>query len=406
MLSDRAKGINFSSRAGDDPRIVTALARTKALGEVGVQVAAYMGDELIVDAWIGAADQENGIPVSADTLFPVFSIVKAVVATALHVQVERGLVDYDEAIATYWPEFARAGKGTITVRDVLVHRAGIPQMPDEVTPEEFGDWDRMVTHLQNAKPLFPPGTESTYLAYTFGWLVGEIVRRTDPKDRTFKAFVYEEVLWPLGVADFFLGVPAEQESRVATLYPAWYQGPRFDLSPYRAMATPPQIAPKPTVFNRSDVRRAFIPGANGIATARATARFFSLLANRGTVGDVRLLSEERVLSFREPRPRVDEVDRVLGHVVPIGMGGFWLGGRFPGAEPTVGNSPFVLCIAGGGQTVAWADLDNGLSAAICHNRMFSNSPPLSPDRHPFVELADAIRAVAGDAASGLGRAQS
>jgi CubicO group peptidase (beta-lactamase class C family) len=376
--------------------IAAGLRRALALGEIGVQVAAYVGDELVVDAWAGKANQQTDAPVGGDTLFPVFSVGKAVAATALHVQAERGLIDYEAPVAAYWPQFAAHGKHDITVRDVLIHRAGIPQMPPDVTPSSFGDWDRMIKHLEEVRPLLAPRSESTYLAYTFGWLVGELVRRTDPKQRRFKRFVSDEVLEPIGISDFFIGVPAEQEARVAKLYPWSYEGPRFDLSPLRALATPPQIAPKPSVFNAPEVRRAFIPGANGIATARATARFFSLLANRGRVGKVRLLSARRVLSFCEPRPRVDEVDRVLGHIVPIGMGGFWLGGRFPGGESTVGDSALVLCMVGGGQTVAWADLGSGLSAAICHNRMFSNHPPLSRLRHPFAELADAVRTVAGN----------
>lgn len=386
--------------AHGDSRIVAALARAVELGEIGVQVAACLGERVIVDDWVGEADQFDRRAVDADTLFPVFSIAKAVTATALHLQVERGVVNYDRPVATYWPEFAKNGKDVITVRDVLTHRAGIPQMPEGVTPEEFGDWERMISHLEKSTPLFPPGTQSTYLAYTFGWLVGEIVRRTDPKRRSFRAFVREELLQPLGIRDFFLGVPATEESRVATLYPANYGGPRFDASPYRAMATPPQIAPKPLVFNRPDVRRACIPGANGIATARATARFFAMLANRGRLGDVRLLAEHRVLSFCQPRTQVDEVDQVLGHVVLIGMGSFWLGGKYPPAEPAVGEGRHVLCIAGGGQTVAWADLDTGLSAAICHNRMFSNQPPLAPEVHPFAQLGQAIRQVAGDILDG------
>jgi len=403
MIQHAVKAMTRSSDVVGGERcpdaIASALRRALDLGEIGVQVAAYVGDDLVVDAWAGEANIDTKTSVDGDTLFPVFSIIKAVVATALHLQAERGLIDYETPVAAYWPQFAAHGKQDVTVRDVLIHRAGIPQMPQDVTPSSFGDWYRMVDHLASAKPLLAPRTESGYLAYTFGWLIGELVRRTDSKGRSFQRFVQDEVLGPLGVSDFFLGVPAEQEDRVATLYPEKYDGPRFDLSPYRALATPPEIAPKPAVFNRPEVRRAFIPGANGIATARATARFFSLLANRGRLGNMRLLSAARVLSFCEPRPFVDEVDRVLGHIVPIGMGGFWLGGRYPGSEPTVGDSPHVLCMVGGGQTVAWADLDSRLSAAICHNRMFSNHPPLSRTEHPFVALADAVRAVAGKAST-------
>jgi CubicO group peptidase (beta-lactamase class C family) len=110
-------------------------------GEVGLQVAVYHRGELVVDAWGGVADETTGRKVDADTLFPVFSVVKAVTATALHIQAERGLIAYDQPVARYWPEFAAQGKEHATIRDALSHRLGIPQMPEGVTPELMCDYD-------------------------------------------------------------------------------------------------------------------------------------------------------------------------------------------------------------------------------------------------------------------------
>ncbi len=112
-------------------------------GEVGIQVAAYLGEELVVDCWAGLADRETGRAVDGDTLFNVFSVSKAIVSTAVRVQAEKGLVDYDRPIADYWPEFAQNGKGDITVRDALNHHTGTPQMPLG-TPETICDWEYMV----------------------------------------------------------------------------------------------------------------------------------------------------------------------------------------------------------------------------------------------------------------------
>lgn len=116
-----------------DAKIEAALERAVELGEVGVQVAAYQGNELVVDAWIGPTDYPTGAPVDGDSMFPVFSVSKAMVTTAVHLQADRGLLDIDNPIATYWPEYAANGKGNITLRHVLQHRAGVPQMPGDLT---------------------------------------------------------------------------------------------------------------------------------------------------------------------------------------------------------------------------------------------------------------------------------
>jgi CubicO group peptidase (beta-lactamase class C family) len=194
-------------------------ALQEALGreETGVQICAYRHGELIADGWAGTMGDAAGTPVDGQTLFPVFSTSKAVTATALHVQAERGLVDYDAPLATYWPEYGNRGKERITVRHVLTHRAGVPQMPDDVTPERLGDWEWMVQRLAEAEPVFEPGTHNTYLSMTFGWLLGEVVRRTDPQGRPFARFVAEEVCAPLRMDSFFFGIHSSDEARVATL---------------------------------------------------------------------------------------------------------------------------------------------------------------------------------------------
>jgi CubicO group peptidase (beta-lactamase class C family) len=153
------------------------------MGEVGIQVAAYLGEELVVDAWTGVADTVTGRPVEGSTPFPVFSVTKAVTATALHIQAERGLVDYNAPVGAYWPEYAANGKGKTTVRDGLMHRGGIPQMPEGVTPELMCDCDWMVHQIETYNPWFEPGTTNAYHVLVWGWLIGEIVRRTDPTHR-------------------------------------------------------------------------------------------------------------------------------------------------------------------------------------------------------------------------------
>jgi len=148
-------------------------------GEIGVQVAAYVDGELEVDVWGGLADETTGRKVDGNTLFPVFSVTKAVTATALHIQAERGLVDYDAPIARYWPEFGAQGKDKGTVRDALTHRIGIPQMPEGVTPELMCDWDWMVQQLAEMKPLLHREPEvRTWHTHLGGSLVRSCAART------------------------------------------------------------------------------------------------------------------------------------------------------------------------------------------------------------------------------------
>ncbi len=364
-------------------------------GEIGLQVAAYVEGEPMVDVWGGLADETTGRKVDGDTLFPVFSVTKAVTATALHIQAERGLVDYDTPIAHYWPEFAAHGKDKGTVRDALTHRIGIPQMPEGVTPELICDWEWMVQRLADTKPLFAPGTKSAYLAYTFGWIIGEIVRRTDPKRRPFGRFVQEEICAPLGIESLWLGIPDEVEPRVAKLTNIPRPAPGAPGLPPEALipiAIPPQVGVTQKVFGRPDVRRACIPGAGGIMNARSAARFFAMLANGGELNGVRLLLEERVRSFSVPRPNREEFDPVVWCVLNLGMGGFWLGGESPPAPPVVGRNPHIICHPGAGGSIGWADLDARLAVAICHNRMF-DAP--TPEGNPFVPIGDAVREVLG-----------
>ena len=368
------------------------LRRAVELGEIGVQVAAYHGTELIVDSWIGHADGARTRHVDSDTLFPVFSVSKAVTATALHLQVERGLVDYDTPIASYWPEYAARGKEAVTVGHVLSHRAGVPQMPANVTPEDMLDWDWMIERLAEVEPAFPPGTRNTYLSMTFGWLLGEVVRRTDPQQRAFRDFVREEVCAPLKMDAFWFGVPAGEEAHLATVTFPGRPGPPEEGS-LLALAAPRQVSLGPDVFNRLDVLRACLPAVGGVSNARSLARLFAMLACEGELDGARLLAAQRVHSFLEPRPDFDQPDETYGRSFPVGIGGLWI--EAPGVTDPSAAPHRVLCHTGAGGAIAWADLDTRLAVAACHNRMFAAVP-----EPPFATLAQAIRDVAGVSAEG------
>ena len=359
-------------------------------GERGVQVAAYLGDELIIDGWIGHADS-LGTTVTGSTLFPIFSVTKGLAATAIHLQAERGLLDYESPAGAYWPEFKANGKQDITVRQLLTHQSGLPQMPDGVTPERLQDWEWCVASIAALEPILPVGS-SAYASLSYGWQLGELVRRTDPAHRGFAQFTREDILQPLGIDDFYVGMNGRQHYRVAELVTT--NTLRTDPPPLRELAMPPAVEPG-VLWNNPVLYDAVIPGAGGIANARSVARLFAMLAGRGTFGGCRILSEERVLACTEPRPDSGQRDPVLDQVPWIGVGGYWLGGPTPPAEPVIGTGAHTLASNGAGGSIAWADLDTGLAVAICHNRMFRIAPPLPPDEHPFHEIGEYARSLVG-----------
>ncbi len=378
-----------------DPRIEEALIHARRRGEVGIQVAAFLDGRLIVDCWTGSADPAgSGRLVDGETLFSTFSVTKGVTAAALARLVEQGVLSYDTVVAEVWPRYGQAGKESTTIEDVLSHRAGVPTMPAGVTPEMMCDWSYMTAALERAVPTFAPGTTNAYHTLVWGWLVGEIVQRADPKKRRLDAFVREELLAPLGITDIYLGAPDEVLWRVA---PVLVPAPRVPAAqPLTEAASPVSVGPG-TVYNRRDVRQALIPGAGGIMTARSAARLFAMIAQGGELDGVRLLSPELVESFALPRPDAEGLDETLNGTVLVGRRGFWLGGPPPYGYPAAGCGRRTICSPGAGGSVAWADLDTGLSAAIFHN-MMHQAQMGSHDReiNPFLSLADAIRDVARD----------
>jgi CubicO group peptidase (beta-lactamase class C family) len=359
-------------------------------GEAGLQVAAYRDGELVADVCAGVTRRRGDTAVEATTLFPIFSVSKAVVATALHLQAERGLIAYSDRVAQHWPEYAQNGKRDTTVADVLTHRAGVPQVPDGATMERMGDWEWMVDRLAAATPLFPPGTVSAYHSLTWGWLVGELVRRSDGCRRSLGRFVAEDICAPLGITDLHLGVPESEHARVAHLDSDETAAAETDA--LRLAVKPPQVALTPAIYNRASVLAAEHPGTGMVANARSVARLFAMLANGGELDGVRLLSESRVRALLQPRPNSGEVDRVQGRPARIGIGGYWLSGGSASDDAVTGGGDAVLYHPGQGGSIAWADLDSRVAVAVCHNRMFDLR--IDPALHPYAGLGAEVAAIA------------
>jgi CubicO group peptidase (beta-lactamase class C family) len=382
--------MNSSLRSEANAIVKRALETAiKERGEIGLQVCAYLRGALVIDTWAGVADQQTGRPVDGDTLFNVFSVTKGVALTAVHILAERGAFGYDTLVGDLWPEYATNGKEKTTIRHVLTHKAGVPQMPEGITPELMCDWLYMINFLERAKPLFEPGKHNAYHQLTYGWLLSELVRRADSKHRMIDQFVYEEIGKPLNAPDLWIGLPDSQLPRVAKLWMGddfdWPAGSLFRVS------LPLSVNLVPSIYERTDIRRAPLAGAGGIFTARSEARVWAMLANGGELDGVRLLSKERVASFSLPRENPDEPDPVfLGGSVPVGNAGYWLGSpNFPVASA---KSPRALCHPGMGGSIGWADPDQNLAVAITHNRMF-NARSVEDD--PLLPIANVVRGSLG-----------
>jgi len=339
--------------------------------EVGLQVAAYVGNDLVVDAWAGIADEATGRKVDGDTLFTSWSTTKGFVSTCVHILAERGRLDYDAPIATYWPEFAAHGKAKATVRHALTHMIGVPHMPDQVTPEMMTNWDAMCAAIAAAEPVWVPGTKAGYHAWTFGWINGEIVRRVD--GRPLAQFAREELCRPLGIRDFYLGIPGEVEPRVAPLRqdPAHLDG-ALQLTGLAKQVMPPQVT-SAAVINRPDVRRASIPGGGGIMNARAIARHYAMLACGGTLDGVCLVSPECIEIMRTPHPIM--TDEIFG--VPSRYGhGYALGGdSAQGGDAVMGRSGAAFGHGGNGGSIGFADPSRRLSVGLTKNLMRAVADP-------------------------------
>ncbi|MFJ8017021.1 serine hydrolase domain-containing protein [Streptomyces sp. NPDC096339] len=279
--------------------------------DVGASVAVYLDGEPVVDIWGGYADAGRSIAWERDTLAGVNSTTKNMTALCALILADRGRLDLSAPVAAYWPEFAAAGKEDVLVRHVLSHTAGLPHLPGPTVVEDLYDWEKVTAGLAAQAPEWEPGTAAGYHALTFGFLVGEIVRRITGLG--LGEFFAEEVAKPLG-ADFHIGLSRDHDHRVAPLI-----APPSLTDEYDAGAPPgPDGVRRETTgaairvkdVNSVAWRRAQIPAVNGFGNARSVALVQSVLANGGTAGGVRLLSP------RGCEPAWQEVfrgeDRILG----------------------------------------------------------------------------------------------
>jgi CubicO group peptidase (beta-lactamase class C family) len=339
--------------------------------EVGLQVAAYHNGKLIVDAWAGVADEASGRPVDGDTLFTSWSTTKGFVATCIHILADRGQLEYGAPVARYWPEFGAQGKQLVTVLDLLTHRAGVPQMPDDVTAEMMTDWQAMCKAIAQHEPLWEPGTKTGYHAWTFGWLLGEVVRRVD--GRPLEQFVQDELCRPLGIDSFFVGIPDAVADRVAPLrQEAAHLADVDNWNALKLRVMPPHVTTA-EVVNRPDVLRAVIPGGGGTMNARAIARHYAMFAGHGELDGVRILSPERVEMVRTLQ--TDDLDLVADTRIRKGMGYFLGGTETEGGAVAMGTSGKEFGHSGNGGSLGFADPERRFAFGLTKNLMKASPEP-------------------------------
>lgn len=329
--------------------------------DVGASVAVTVDGETVVDIWGGWVDEERTGPWEADTITNVWSTTKTMTSLAALVLVDRGEIDVDAPVATYWPEFAANGKDGVLVRHLMSHTSGVSGWEQPVEVADLYDWEKSTAMLAAQAPWWEPGTASGYHALSQGHLVGEVVRRVS--GRSLGTFFAEEIAGPLGV-DFHIGLPASEHHRVSDVIPP--PPLPFDLesmdpdSPAVKTFTGP--APSADVAWTPEWRQAEIGAANGHGHARAVARAQAVVANGGEVDGVRLLSPPTIARIFETQ--ADGVDVVLGLPVRFGIGYALPSSAAPHLPD--GN----ICYWGGwGGSAIVVDTDRRMTFAYVMNRM-------------------------------------
>ncbi len=338
--------------------------------EVGASFCLHVKSRKVVDLWGGLTDVK-GKTWKENTPAVVFSTTKGATAICAMMLVDQKLLDIDAPVAQYWPEFAAGGKADIPVRMLLNHQAGLPVVDVPLTRAQVLEVTPVVDALAKQTPVWPPGSRHGYHALTYGWLVGELVRRITGK--TIGRFFRDEVAEPLGL-DFWIGLPADIEPRVARLVTAPPPTDPAILAQMAAFFGPDTLAgralslngaltgpPGESIFNLPEVHRSEIPAANGITTARSLSRLYA--ACIGTVKGTRLFGKrtlDKALKIQSDAP-----DAVLGLRTTFGLGFMRTGPELQMLGP---NS---FGHAGAGGSLGFGDFDSGVAFGYVMNQMGS-----------------------------------
>ncbi|TCP55269.1 CubicO group peptidase (beta-lactamase class C family) [Tamaricihabitans halophyticus] len=345
-------------------------------GEIGAGFAVYQDGEPVVDVWAGHRDPAGSTPWSADTLCCVFSATKGVTALAAHLLADRGELDLDAPVTRYWPEFAAGGKERIPVRYLLSHQAGLAATPRPVTLEDVCDWDVMTTMLAEMSPWWRPGELSCYHANTFGWLVGEVIRRIS--GASVGEFVRRELTEPLGL-DFHIGLGAAERDRLAGLeevYPA--------VAAMRAAEGLPEVVAAmlagpwglPYALD-ARWQAAQLPAVNGHGTAHGLARMYAALAGDGHLDGVRVLSGADAIE--RCRAGQGTLHDLFINLAAPDFPNEWGPGYTRNNGGHYGPNPDAFGFTGYGGSFGFADPEHRLAIGYVTNRLSWPADPLAGD---------------------------
>jgi CubicO group peptidase (beta-lactamase class C family) len=337
--------------------------------EVGAALCVHLHGHKVVDICGGLFDPDDTRPYGPDALQLVFSSTKGATAACANLLAQRGLLDLDAPVTEYWPEFARAGKEVLPVRYLLSHQAGLPAIDRTLTPEEVQAWDPVADALADQAPFWEPGSAHGYHALTYGYLVGEVVRRVS--GRSLGTFFAEEVVRPLGL-EFFIGLPAHLEPRVSPIVAAPIAGAAQGNTGYsstllaRALNMGGAFRDR-LWMNRPAWHAAEVPGGNGITNAVSLSRLYACLVGTVEGGPPEpLLDRDHVERARTVLTRgADQVFASVGLPLEQKIGlGFWRASPAApfGAEGSFGHS-------GAGGSYGFADPEHGLAVGYVMNKM-------------------------------------
>jgi CubicO group peptidase (beta-lactamase class C family) len=346
-------------------------------GELGAACAAYRSGEKVVDLWGGVRDARTGAPWEKDTLVLVYSTSKGLAAMTLALAHSGGRLDYDERVAAYWPEFAQAGKGDVTVRQLLGHEAGLPVIDAPLDARVLRDFDRLAAVIAAQRPLWPPGTRHGYHGVSLGWYEGELVRRVDPGGRSLGRVFAEDIAAPLGL-DVYFGVPEsvgrerlariERATPLRALSGLRHLPPRMALAlanprslTFRTFANPRLRSPAD--LDRREYRSVEFPAGGAVGGARGIARAYAAFAARepelglspGTLDELTRYPRPPTGGWRDQVLQVDTAFS-LGYARPLGAFRF-------------GSSSHAFGHPGAGGSFAFADPDREVAFAYVMNRL-------------------------------------
>jgi CubicO group peptidase (beta-lactamase class C family) len=328
--------------------------------EVGAALSVFQGERCVVDLWGGHADAARAHPWRKDTLLNVYSTTKGIVATCIALLVDRGVLRYDDTVASVWPEFAQNGKEQVTVAQVLSHQAGLPAFEEPTKVADLYDWHARCAALARQKTRWIPGEKTAYHPITYGYLAGEIVRRAS--GRSVGEFLQQELALPLE-ADVFIGLEPALDRRVAqTLAPKNMIDPSAlpPIEETRLSVTNPLL--HPLAANTAEWRRAELPALNGHASAAGIAGIYAMLANGGVFQHRRLLSPATIA--RMTQVLSDRMDLTLG------MPANWAAGVvLNGTTTFFGPNPRAYGHSGWGGSFGCADPDRQLAIGYVCNQM-------------------------------------